>query len=77
MISAGKAKRNKRLGCYVISHFSHAQLFATVWTIAHQASLSLESSRQEYWSGCHFLLQESSQRLIPCLLYLLHWQEGS
>ena len=31
--------------------FSHVQLFATPWTVAHQAPLSLEFSRQEYWSG--------------------------
>ena len=27
------------------------QLFATPWTVAHQAVLSMEFSRQEYWSG--------------------------
>ena len=31
--------------------FSHVQLFATVWTVACQAPLSMEFSRQEYWSG--------------------------
>ena len=30
---------------------------ATLWTAAHQAPLSMGFSRQEYWSGCHFLLQ--------------------
>ena len=35
----------------VLSHFSHVQLFATLWTVAHQASLSMGFSRQEYWSG--------------------------
>ena len=31
------------------------QLFAIPWTIAYQAPLSMEFSRQEYWSGlpCH------------------------
>ena len=29
---------------------SHIQLFATPWTVAHQAPLSVEFSRQEYWS---------------------------
>ena len=29
---------------------SHVQLFATPWTVAHQAPLSMEFSRQEYWS---------------------------
>ena len=27
------------------------QLFATSWTVAHQAPPSMEFSRQEYWSG--------------------------
>ena len=27
------------------------QLFATQWTVAHQVSLSMVFSRQEYWSG--------------------------
>ena len=31
--------------------FSCVQLFATWWTIAHQSPLSMELSRQEYWSG--------------------------
>ena len=30
---------------------SHVQLFATPWTVAHQAPPSMEFSRQEYWSG--------------------------
>ena len=35
----------------MLSHFSHVQLFATPWTIAHQAPLSMGFSKQEYWSG--------------------------
>ena len=35
----------------VLSHLSHVQLFATLWTIAHQAPLSMGFSRQEYWRG--------------------------
>jgi len=30
---------------------------ATPRTVACQAPLSMGFSRQEYWSGCHFLLQ--------------------
>ena len=30
---------------------SHVQLFVTPLTVAHQALLSMEFSRQEYWSG--------------------------
>ena len=33
---------------------SHAQLFATPWTAAHQAPLSMGFSRQGYWSGLPF-----------------------
>ena len=29
-------------------------LFATPWTIAYQATLSMGFSRQEYWSGLPF-----------------------
>ena len=36
---------------FVLSCFSRVQLFVTLWTIAHQAPLSVEFSRQEYWSG--------------------------
>ena len=35
----------------MLSHFSHVQQFATLWTITHQVSLCMEFSRQEYWSG--------------------------
>ena len=35
----------------MLSHFSSARLFATLWTVAHQAPLSMGFSRQEYWSG--------------------------
>ena len=33
---------------------SRVQLFATLWTVAHQALLSLGFPRQEYWSGFPF-----------------------
>ena len=29
---------------------SHVPLFATLWTVAHQAPLSMGFSREEYWS---------------------------
>ena len=31
----------------VLSHFSHVQLFATPWTVARQAPLSMRFFRQE------------------------------
>ena len=33
---------------------SHVRLFATPWPVAHQAPLSMEFSRQEYWIGLPF-----------------------
>ena len=33
---------------------SHVQLFATPWTVAHQAPLSMEFPRQEHWSELPF-----------------------
>ena len=38
----------------VYSHSGHVQLFVTPWTVTYQAPLSVEVSRQEYWSGLPF-----------------------
>ena len=35
----------------MLSHFSCVRLFVNLWTVAHQAPLSMGFSRQEYWSG--------------------------
>ena len=35
----------------MLSCFSHIQLCVTLWTVAHQAALSMGFSRQEHWSG--------------------------
>ena len=32
----------------------HVQIFATPWTVAHQAPLSMGFPKQEYWSGLPF-----------------------
>ena len=37
--------------CMLLSRFSSVWLFATPWTVACQAPLSIGFSRQEYWSG--------------------------
>ena len=37
-----------------VKSLSHVPLFATPWTIAYQAPLSMEFSRQAYWSGLPF-----------------------
>ena len=48
--------------CMCAQSLSHVQLFATPQTVAHQALLSIEFSKQEYWSGLPF----------PSLSNLLH-----
>ena len=35
----------------MLSPVSRVRLFATLWTVACQAALSMGFSRQEYWSG--------------------------
>ena len=50
--------------------------FATPWTVAHQAPLSMEFSMQEYWSGLPF----PSPGDLPnpgVKPGLLHWQADS
>ena len=34
--------------------FSHVQLFVIPWSVANNTPLSMEFSRQEYWSGVPF-----------------------
>ena len=73
--------REQRLhACCMLSHFSHVRLFATLWTVAHQALLSMGFSRQEYWSGLlcpppgdlpHSGIESASVKSN------LHWQVGS
>ena len=38
-----------------VKSLSRVRLFATPWTVAHQAHPSMGFSRQEYWSGLPFL----------------------
>ena len=63
----------------MLSCFSRVQLFATLWTVAHGTPLSMGFSRQEYWSGCHALLQGifPTQGSSLSLLCFLHCQVGS
>ena len=51
-------------------------LFAAPRTIARQDTLSMGFSRQEYWSGCHFLLQGIFP-IYGSKLCLQHWQADS
>ena len=40
--------------CRLLSCFSRFQLFVTLWTVAHQAPLSMRLSKQSQWSGLPF-----------------------
>ena len=43
------------VGCLaVVQSLGSVQLFLTPWTVAPQAPLSVEFSRQEYWTGLPF-----------------------
>ena len=67
----------------MVSRFSHVQLFTTVWTVVHQALLSMRiSPGKNTGVGCHALLQgifstQRSNSSLPCLLHyrqiLYHW----
>ena len=40
--------------CLCAQFLSRVQFFATPWTVAHQAPLSIGFPRQEYWTGLPF-----------------------
>ena len=39
---------------YKVKSLSRVRLFATPWTVAHQAPPTIGFSRQEYWTGLPF-----------------------
>ena len=53
-IEGGTEKIFSFLWQYSVKLLSCVRVFATPWTIAHQAPPSVEFSRQEYWSGLPF-----------------------
>ena len=61
----------------VLSHVNGVRLFVTLWTVAHQAHLSMGFSKQ-YWSGlpCPPPGDLPKQGSNLCLLCLLHWHVG-
>ena len=61
------------------SRFSRVWLFETLWTVGRQALLSMEFSRQEYWSElpCPPPEDLSNPGIEPHLSCLLLWQMGS
>ena len=66
--------------CYLVIVMSAS--FATPWTLAHQASLSMGFPRQEYWSGLSFsspdfFYFESMRRLYQPKLIFWRGRSGS
>ena len=58
-----------------VKSLSHVQLFATPWTVAYQASLSMRFSRQEYRSGLPFLgqrIKTFEYEYVSSLFFLYH-----
>ena len=54
---------DKQLVCACgLSHFSSVGLFATPWTVAHEAPPSMGFSRQGYWNALHFSRVSSRPR---------------
>ena len=58
------------MSCVHAWSLSHIQLFATPWTVACQAPLSMEFSRQENWSGLPFPPPDPG--IKPASLVFLH-----
>ena len=66
----------KGRGLLLFSCSVTSSAFATPWTVARQAPLSMGFSRQEYWSG--LLFPSPGDHSDPGIdLHLLHWQAGS
>ena len=62
-----------RLECQLV--LSGVQLFATPWTVIHQAPLSMGFSQEEYWSGLPFPTPEDSPEPgIEPTLRMFHWK---
>ena len=66
---------------FVLSTLSRVLLFATLWTVAHQAPLSKGLFRQVYWSGLLFPppgdhpnlgIKPTSLHLLQCNMHCMH-----
>ena len=67
-----------RLVCVRVYMLSHVQLFATPWTVALQAPLSVGFSRKEYWRKLPFpslggLPRPSDQTSVSCISCIGRW----
>ena len=64
---------------FMPSCFSHVQLFATLWTVAHQAPLSMEilQARILEWLAISFSREFSRPKDQTHVSYISCWQAGS
>ena len=76
MSPSTRTQRPEGLGLW---YLVHGQLFAILWTIAHQAPLFTEFPRHEYWSGLPFPIPGDlpDAEIKPCFPCLLHWLADS
>ena len=62
-----------------LGHFSHVQIFETLWTVSHQLLWPWDFPGKNNGVSCHFLFQGIflTQGLNPHRLHLLHQQADS
>ena len=77
MFKKCKTEEDMEVICVCERWLRRIQLSVTLWTAAHQASLSMGFSRQEYWSGLPFPGHLPNQGSNSSLPHLLHWQMDS
>ena len=63
--------------CNPVVYTVRGQLFGTLWAVAHQASLSMDFSRQEYWGGLSFPSPWGHRQLDTTERLSLHFFRGS
>ena len=75
-----RGKKIERLNCatcsdalllLLLSRFSRVQLFATSWTVTHQAPLSMDFPGMNTGVCCHFLLQGNCAILLFILMLVV------
>ena len=59
----------------MLCNFSHVQFFATPWTVAHQAPLSMGFSQQGYWEWVTISFSRKSSQSLAWVLSDGGWQK--
>ena len=76
--SIGQGARRAAVSACILSHFSRVRLSLTLWTVAFQALLSMEFSRQILeWVAMPSSRVSSRPRDQTFISCLLHWQASS